>query len=143
MTIDNVVGTVDSVDFQLSEPDLEAFTVICFSASRPDSAWEFQTELASSPEDFPALTLFLPTGTLGGYEGGSLCPTTNCSGQSGLTPQGSDGPSSGGEEINLISASAVVSSPEPGTLSLVALALPVFFLLRRKLFRLRGTGDSE
>lgn len=131
MTVDEIAGTVTAFSFTLGAPDSLTTSVLDYDGTITQGAntfWLLETGVAPGP--YPALSLVLPTSTLVGYNGGSICSISALCGSglgSGLLlpPAGTQGPF-----LQSGSASAV---PEPATLSLLALAFPVVFLLRRRL----------
>ena len=131
MTVDEIAGTVTAFSFTLGAPDSLTTSVLDYDGTITQGAntfWLLETGVAPGP--YPALSLVLPTSTLVGYNGGSICSISALCGSglgSGLLlpPAATQGPF-----LQSGSASAV---PEPATLSLLALAFPVVFLLRRRL----------
>lgn len=126
MTIDNIAGLATAANFILGTPDSKTFSVIEYD-NTVGSFWLIQTVLTgASPGTYPSFSLVLPTNTLVGYGGGSLCSlSSSCGGLvSGLLPAaGVQGP-----QLQSGSANAV---PEPATFLMLGIALPLFLLRRR------------
>ena len=116
MTVDQVAGTVTAFNFTIGPPDSLNTSVIDYDAAVTEGAntvWLVSTGVAPGP--YPALNIFLPTSTLVGYGGGSLCSVSvSCGGSvSGVVLSAvSVGP-------QVESGSLVVSS-EPGCSSLAS-----------------------
>jgi hypothetical protein len=129
MTIDNVVGVATAVNFSLGAPDSEAFSVISTDGSI-GTGWLIQASLTGSPANsYPSFSMVLPTTTLVGYAGGSLCSQMAPCGNllSGVVlGQGMPGPQ--------LKNGVASATPEPGTLLMLAMALPALIFLRRSTY---------
>jgi len=122
MTVNNVAGVITSVNFIVGAPDSETFSVVGYSAALNSSIWELQTYLAGASGLPPRLTLFLSTGTLVGYQGGSICsPSTPCNPNitGGLTPMA---PGGGFGTTILLQSGRVTNPASPQTITFGALS---------------------
>jgi len=131
MTIDNVAGIVTEANFQFGAPNSETFSVVEYDAvvggarivllqrHRKGRSWLLQTiPTGASLGSLPDFNLFLPTDTLVGYEGGSLCSVSALCSIGGA----SSVVSLGGATVFLHSGSAA-AVPEPSTSTLLAIGL--------------------
>lgn len=128
VTIDTATGAVAGVNLQLGSPDLATFTIVGNSGPSSATVWQILAEppvgapgnvgCGSNPPNyptgciFPKLSLLLPTTTLVGYTGGSLCNNSfSCGLTSLLIPPAPGG--GGGVTIDLQSGSLTASSNPP------------------------------
>jgi hypothetical protein len=130
MTINNVAGLATAANFILGPPDSNIFSVVEYD-NTVGSFWLIQTVLTgASPGSYPSFSLVLPTNTLVGYGGGSLCSvSSSCGGivSGELLASGVQGP--------YLQSGSASNVPEPATFLMLVIALPALIFLRRFGFR--------
>lgn len=132
MTVDSVAGLVTAANFMFGVPDSETFSVVEAQGATSTSTWLVQTVLTgASKGSHPAFTLVLPTDTLVGYEGGSICSLSALCTEGGPRDISSGIILASGGDIFLQSG---IATPEPATFLLLGIVLPVLILMRSSNF---------